>query len=411
MKTYLSQLENNKKIFIGDYDSYTIITEKTDYTKLINLTKAALLLFDRILLPAAFFWQSNEMNRILPLFEESIESGFILPMIRDRSVTINVQDYFSQRFEESQKIKHLKVFKRPEIASELAEGEDKQVALELNGVDSFGYIDNHSIKEKYVSNWLNDLSNHQDINSINLLLFQADLDDIQRKTIIHKLSEETSNPCFSRASCIQAVESILSDTVIRKQIVKRTSYLYLKSNADVYGSGFFLSNDLYNNMVFEDNIKLLIKTLSAFGITPAIINTLSLNDILAVKNSPEYLMFIQTYNELINKAYTAQNDIVSNIQKQIKWELRKETLKNTVFKSLKKVQNISSTIFIGLITNQLSGSPVKSELYAATGSAAAFASLAHFNKINRYFNSTPFLDFKNSFQDQFKSNISKVLVE
>ena len=68
MKTYLSQLENDKKIFIGDYDSYTIITEKTDYTKLINLTKAALLLFDRILLPAAFFWQSNEMNRILPLF-------------------------------------------------------------------------------------------------------------------------------------------------------------------------------------------------------------------------------------------------------------------------------------------------------------------------------------------------------
>ena len=52
----VSQL-SGEKIFIGDFDSYTIKKHSISEEKLFFLSKLGLLLFDQVILPAAFFWQ------------------------------------------------------------------------------------------------------------------------------------------------------------------------------------------------------------------------------------------------------------------------------------------------------------------------------------------------------------------
>ena len=54
MRQLVSNLNNDSKMFLGDFDSYTIIRHGTTFDYLYNLSKVGLLLYDRILLPAAW---------------------------------------------------------------------------------------------------------------------------------------------------------------------------------------------------------------------------------------------------------------------------------------------------------------------------------------------------------------------
>lgn len=413
MHSYLTELVDDKKIFIGDYDSYTIIKENIDVSNLLMLTKSAMLLFDRILLPSAFFWQSNEMVYLLPMFEEAISQGYILPMIRDRSCTIDIYDYFERRLEESNKQVHLSVFQKLELASEIAGNNNKRTVSDLQSINTFAYVDGKSIRDTYIENWTNDIKNHHDINSINLLLYQSDIFDTQRKSILHFLLEETHNPNFSRAGCIDAIEKNIPDLPIRRKICQRASFLYLKSNADAYGSHFFISNNQYNGMVFEDNLLLLSKTLRVIGITPDTIKNLSLHDIICIKNSSEYQSFIKTYYEIVNKTYLVQSDIVQKISQKMNRELLKEKSLRRSLKVLNWIQKFSSTIFVGLLVNYFSSNNISFPLLSITGgSCLAISIIKHIGKINKYINSASFLDFKNYIlQKRYKKNIDNRIGE
>ncbi len=401
-------ITSEKKIFIGDYDSYTITKADISFEYLVRLTKTALLLFDRILLPAAFFWQSENMSRLIPLVEDCIRSGYILPMIRDRETTYNVHDYFERRLEESSKQKHLEVFLRPELKSELAEKTDKRIALELND-NTYAYVDKKSIREVYAENWKKDIDYNHDICSIHFLLLQSDMPDHKINEVKSVLSAEAYNPYFSRAGNIQIIEKLLPDTPLRQKIISRASFLYLKSNADAYSSRFFLSDDSFNGMVFEDNILLLQRTLEVVGITNDLIDLLSMNDILQIKNSDEYRFFIYNYYELINKVYTAQSDVVDKVIDRMNSALRGEQLKSGAYKALNMIRNISSNVFLGLVANMFSGSPVGAPALIGFGATAGASSIAKVGRVNKFFSSTPFIDFKEHIQDNYKKMIDRKL--
>ena len=64
MKLFLSDVKNDSRLFIGDLDSYTIIENGFVKEQLNFKIKLGLLLYDKILLPAAYFWQSKPMASV-----------------------------------------------------------------------------------------------------------------------------------------------------------------------------------------------------------------------------------------------------------------------------------------------------------------------------------------------------------
>ena len=395
VRQFVSNLTANKKLFIGDYDSYTIIKHGITTDNLLHLTKLGLLLFDKLLLPAAFFWQSDNMSKLLLKLQQPIEYGIMLPVIRDSESTLDISDYFAHRMDESAKLGNIEVFQQPALASEIASKQNqKQVAL-LKDINSYAHLDNGSIREKYIENWLKDIENRFDIDGLRLLIAQSNTPADELDRIYQLLKEETTHPQFSRATTIQAIQNLIPSGRCQELLIDRASWLYLKSNADAYGSSIYYSKDPVNSLVFEDNLILLSKTLSVFGLTEELITKLSIDQILQIRASSEYLRFIEAYRGLIEKVYTKQENIIAIIQKRIKDQMNRENFFNMIFAPLKTIKAVSSTLFLSLLANHFSNSDINIPLLIGTGSASAISSvLMKFDSVNKAMTSRDFSDFK-----------------
>lgn len=396
MREFISNLHSDSKLFIADYDSYSIEKYKTPPESLLYITKIGMLLFDYLLLPAAFFWQSKEMAQIMLRLEEPISYGVVLPVIRDSKETKDIIDYFEHRVEESQKIRDIPVFSQPELATEIAGKKNERNAHQLHNINTFAHLDGTSIRGIYAQRWQDDLDNSRDINSIRLLLAQGNIPLDQIREIQSGLKEIARHPQFSRAYCIDYIQRNVPPGRIRTLLEERASWLYLRSNSDAYQSGFYYTRDPYNGMVFAENIGLLADTLSAFGLTREVIAALSVRDILKIKNSVEYQNFIIAYNGMVEKAYTQQENIVEVLQKKIVHEIRSEKARQKVYKSLLWIQGHSEVVFLALIANHFSGSKINEPVFtAATAGAFVPLILKRFDTLNRYMTQQSFLDFQN----------------
>lgn len=396
MRQFVSDLNADRKLFIGDYDSYTIIKHGITSDNLLYLTKLGLLLFDKLLLPAAFFWQSDNMAQLLLRLQQPIEYGIILPVIRNPESTIDIYDYFAHRMDESAKLGNIEVFKQPALASEIASKQNQRQVKLLECTKSYTHLDNGSIRQKYIENWLKDLGNIFDINSLRLLIAQSCVPPDEITQICQLLQEEITHPQFSRATAIQAIQNLIPSGHCQELIVDRTSWLYLKSNADAYRSSFYYSRNPANNLIFEDNLILLAKTLSVFGLTEELLSNLTIDQILRIRVSPEYLHFIEAYHGLIQQVYTKQEDIVTIIKQKIERKMSRENFSNIVFAPLKTIQSISSALFLSLLANHFSGSNINVPLLIGTGSTAAISSiLKKLDIVNKTMVSKDFSDFKN----------------
>lgn len=413
MRQFLSELKHNQNIFVGDYDSYTIISRQSSLNDLMSITKMALLLFDHILMPAAFFWQSSEMTHLMAYLEEPIACGLILPVIRDYDSTTDIYDYFERRVDESQKIGNIEVFKQPDLASEIASKSHIKSVKHLEHMNSYAHLDGTSVRNIFTSNWITDLTNHDDINSIRLLLCQSRLSKTKLQQVLATLLDEAHYPQFSRASCIERVQKIVPPGNIQNLIKSRISWLYLKSNATSYGSKFYYTYDPYNRMLFEENLFLLAQTLEVFGITKKLISELTISEILQIRSSPEFHLFISTYRKLVNASYCKQSDIVDRLKKKFVWEMRKEKMAFAIYKKLCFLQSTSVPIFLGLIVNHFSNSEISDPVLIATGVMSTVPSIIkRFNSLNQCIKGKPFSDFKEYIiAEQYKKYYQKHLGE
>ena len=395
MRRFLSESDHSQSIFVGDYDSYTIILQRSSFDNLLTTAKMALLLFDRLLMPAAFFWQSKEMTRLMKYLEEPIAYGFILPVIRDCDTTNDIYEYFQRRVDESQKIGDIEVFKQPELASEIANKKHTPVVKQLENLNVYAHSDKQSVRDSFTSLWISDLENHTDINSIRLLLCQSQISALELSGVLEALLDEARYPQFSRASCIERIQKILPVGKIRDLIVKRTSWLYLKSNALSYNSKFYYTYDPYNRMLFEENLFLLTQTLEVFGISQKLISQLTVIEILQIKKSEEFQQFIATYRRLVYASYRRQSDIVDRLKKTLAGEMRKEKWISGIYKKLRFLQTTSMSIFLGLLINHFSGNTIKNPVWIATGTASTIpAVIRYFASLNHDVGRTPLSDFK-----------------
>lgn len=395
MRQLISNLNSDQKIFIGDFDSYSIIRHGTTLDSLYTLSKTGLLLYDRILLPAAFFWQSPVMQRLLMQLEPAIANGLMMPVIRDYESTTDIQDYFVRRMDESEKLGKLEVFQQPELASEIASPSNSPYVHLLEDINVYAHLDQNSIRDIYIDNWDKDLDNHFDVNSLNLLVSQANIPIDHIQPIKQQLLAASSHPQFSRATCVELIQQLFPEGRCRNLLIERASWLYLKSNADAYGSKMYYSHNPFNGMIFEENLRLLAQTLSLVGITEEVLSQLSTNDVLRVRISPEYQRFIVAYRDLLSKVYAEQDAIVTTIQCSIAKELKKESRLIILYKALNFIQCGSVSLFMSLVGNHFSGSDISTPLLIGSGSAAAVSAIIkRIDSVNKAMESCEFTNFK-----------------
>lgn len=395
MRQLISNLNSDQKIFIGDFDSYSIIRHGTTLDSLYTLSKTGLLLYDRILLPAAFFWQSPVMQRLLMQLEPAIANGLMMPVIRDYESTTDIQDYFVRRMDESEKLGKLEVFQQPELASEIASPSNSPYVHLLEDINVYAHLDQNSIRDIYIDNWDKDLDNHFDVNSLNLLVSQANIPIDHIQPIKQQLLAASSHPQFSRATCVELIQQLFPEGRCRNLLIERASWLYLKSNADAYGSKMYYSHNPFNGMIFEENLRLLAQTLSLVGITEEVLSQLSTNDVLRVRISPEYQRFIVAYRDLLSKVYAEQDAIVTTIQCSIAKELKKESRLIMLYKALNFIQCGSVSLFMSLVGNHFSGSDISTPLLIGSGSAAAVSAIIkRIDSVNKAMESCEFTSFK-----------------
>lgn len=395
MRQLVSNLNNDSKMFLGDFDSYTIIRHGTTFDYLYNLSKVGLLLYDRILLPAAFFWQSPVMQQLLLQLEPAIANGIMIPVIRDYETTTDIRDYFVRRMDESEKLGKLEVFQQPELASEIASPENEPYVHLLEDINSYAHLDRNSIREIYIDNWDKDLDNHFDVNSLNLLITQANIPIDHIQPIKQQFLAASAHPQFSRASCVDLIQQLIPEGRCRYLLTERASWLYLKSNADAYDSRIYYSHNPFNGMIFEDNLRLLAQTLSIVGITEDVISQLSTAEVLRIRISPEYQRFIIAYRDLISKIYVEQDVIVTSIRNSIAREMKKESRLLRLYRVLNFIQSGSVNFFMSLLGNHFSGSDVSTPLLFGSGSAAAVsAMIKRIDSVNKAMESCEFTNFK-----------------
>ena len=128
MEKFLNEYKDKTKLFFGDTDSFTIIDNKFKVDEISRKLLLSALLYDVVLFPAAYFWQSEIVSEVLHRNQALIRCERVLPVIRNFSVTRDIKDYYDKREEETAKQKDMEVYKDPSLNSELVK-KDKSKSI------------------------------------------------------------------------------------------------------------------------------------------------------------------------------------------------------------------------------------------------------------------------------------------
>lgn len=395
MEKFLSSYKDYKKIFLGDTDSYTVVQNGYTEDELIFKIKMATLLYDVVFIPAAYMWQSEQMKEVMYKIQPLILTENVLPIIRKSKETRDIKDYFEKRQSETKDLKNMEVFRIPSLATEIADSDDRKDMLFLNNMNCCLHLEEKSVKEEFIGLWKNDLSNNTDINAISMILYRSNIDFSLYKVIIHELKNDVDYDNFSRSTLIDYILKLNISQNVKLVLQERISWLYLRANAKASQSDFYISKSAENKLVYKANVEMYIELLRNFGINKRMIQSLSVEELLRIKYSPEYLNFIISYNDLVENIYYEQINIVEKTNKRINAMLLQENIKRRIWSKLSAIYGISGTIFIGLIVNYFSGSDINNIALGVSGGAAISSYI--FKKleiVNKSISNTSFYDFK-----------------
>lgn len=407
MEKFLSSYKNNKKIFLGDTDSYTVVQNGYTEDELILKIKMATLLYDVVFIPAAYMWQSEQMKGVMYKIQPLILTENIFPIIRKSKETRDVKDYFEKRQRETEKIKKMEVFRIPSLATEIATSDDREDMLFLNNMNCCLHLEEKSVKDEFISLWKSDLLNDADTNAISMILYRSNIDFKHYKDVLRELENDVDYANFSRSTLIDYILKLNVSQKVKLMLQERISWLYLRANAKASQSDFYISRAVENKFVYKANVEMYIELLKNFGINERMIKSLSMEELLRIKYSPEYLSFISSYNELVENIYYEQINIMEKTNKRINTMLLQENIKRKIWSKLSAIYGVSATIFIGLIINYFSGSDINNTALSVSGGAAVCSYiLKKVEIVNKSISNASFYDFKEFIlKEEYKKKI------
>ena len=203
---------------------------------------------------------------------------------------------------------------------------------------------------------------------------------------------------------------------MKEALQRRISWLYLKANAQASQSDFYLSKAADNVLVYNANLKMYTELLRNFGIDERMLKSLSIEELIRIKCSPEYSNFITCYNQLVDSVYIEQWNIIEKLNKQINSKMYRENVKRAIWSKLPAIYGVSSTIFVGLVVNYFSGSTLNKAAWEITGGVAALSGILNkLEMLNKSISQTSFIDFKDyiireEYRKKMQKNINGVIL-
>lgn len=417
MEKFLSSYNRGSKIFLGDTDSYTIIQNGFTEEDIIFKIKVATLLYDVVFVPAAYMWQSEQMKEVMYKIQALILTENVLPVIRKSKETRDIRDYFEKREDETKDLKKMDVYKIPSLASEVATQSNKKDMMFLYKLNCCMHLEDKSVKEEFINLWKKDLTGSVDVGSISMLLCQSNIDINQYNLLLTTLRNDVNYEKFSRSVVIDSILKLSLSQNVKEALQKRISWLYLKANAQASGSDFYLSRSADDGLVYNSNLNIYIQLLRNFGIDANMLKSLSIEEVIRIKNSPEYLNFIVGYHQLVDSVYTEQWNIIERLDKQINYRIQTEKVKRAMRSTMLAIYGASGTIFLSLLANYFSGSTIDKSLWGIVGSTAVLSSviLKKVERANKLISQTSFLDFKDyiireEYRKRMQENINGVIL-
>ena len=359
MKELISRLEPRKTAFFGQADSFTVIKQDLPAAELLRQLRMATLLYDHVIVAAAYFWQSRTVYSTLPLLEHFIRAADLLPSIRAPQVTRDVSDYFDKRAAETGGLAKAAQSWDPALASEVARPGQRRIALEVDAMGSFVYLDAGSVEGEFRALWADDSMNERDPFSVyNILLTSTGyVNTVHEATTFRAMSEA---PAFSRSVVATMIETLRQPATVKAALVDRASTLYLLANARASSSDLVLTsrNMLYsrtynaNNLVGPlafSNVDLFGRVLATCGIPPRMIDSISNVELLALKRSDEFSAFKDVYHQLVRSAMVEHANFSDLAWLKFVQYRRKEQVRTRVVRFLRKAEWVSGALFLAAL--------------------------------------------------------------
>jgi hypothetical protein len=353
MKKIVSRLVDANTVFLGNTDSFTIINSNLRTEQIIGDINYSILLYDHAILPAAFLWQSSELRKLIPYLEPYIERGYILPAIRDYETTTDILDYYNRRIDETYKNKDDKINSFKSIASEIALPEHLKIARDIGRIGTQLHSDISSVRTEFQREWRKDLINKLDSYSLYSIVDSNSLLS-DKEEFLKKLERLSWDSSFSRSYIVGKLLEANVKERLMNLLVARVSLLFLRANANLSKSDLLLpssgkSSALQMGGVNRANIDLFCGVLDIFGLDSFSFKKLDPEEIIAIKESDEFIAFKEMYIELVESLSDEENDIKDIVVKRMIRKQNTEKIKKIAFIPLNKINYLSGAIFLTVV--------------------------------------------------------------
>lgn len=375
MAICLSETSEMQKLFLGDFDPVKIKSGTITFEQITSDLKLAALLYDRILIPSAYLWQSDLVGDKILYFQDFISSNILTPTVRadDR----DLQDRFEKRLEETNKFKDPETLARtPALTGELTTPAQWKPLKLLQDRNNFIYLDEQSVSACLRQLWEKDLyytwAFDVDAESLGVYIYEA-FPCEEANALINQLRLGKDLEYVSRTTLIHLAQHVFDCTVgagkwDQGKVERRISWLYLFATAiaadcDLYVHGF---NASYSPVYA--NLELYLHTLESVGITQRMLRTLSVADVVTIRHAKEYQAFLETYKSLLNDTKIITEAQVSQLISQLSQRAELPWYQKAVPK-LRKFRDLCMGIATGLLVNYLGGTPLSFPIAGAFGAS------------------------------------------
>jgi len=393
VKLMVSRMVDKRTLFFGEADSYTVVTHGVDTHELLTKLRTSALLYDHVILAAAYFWQSQELRYILPYVTQLIETGEILPSIRSPRVTRDVMDYFDKRLEDTSGLIGTPVFEIQALASEIARPEQRPVAEQLARLGTVVHLDTRSVEDAFRRMWLADTVNIRDPFSVRNAVVETIGGHDRAGEMLRGIGGIAHQAFFSRSVVAQELYGMSLPPSLTILLVERASELYLRSNASVCGSEQFVSSRSAGMVgpLASANIDLFTRVLGVCGITPRQLHGLADGELLAIKYSEEFQAFRETYFRLVETATLEHGNFTDEVWQRFERVRSRDRAAKRFIRVLKSIELASGALFAAALGSVVQeATPFGQTLLAASG--AGVGAGRFLSRLKRL-NSTPVDDF------------------
>jgi hypothetical protein len=394
MRLTLSALNKKNVAYFGDADYLNQLVSRSRLQSINLKLNLSILLYDHVILAAAYYWQSPLSYRLLLRNEEFIRSGDLLPVIRKPTETRDFGEYFDRRYEEMSSLERVAENSSNKLWSEVPRLEQRKLAQDLDKLNVILYNDGKSVEQVYREIWLNDVKENQNPDSLYNILNSSSNTYVNK--YLGQLESMALIRSFSRAHVANHIMGFPIASQMRKAMIYRASDLYLSANAIASNTRLISENLLTltyrgNNVSYGelalDNPLLFGKVLSICGISSKLISRLTPTEILILKQSAELQEFKNVYFKFLSQAIIDKDELEETLTQEFTRRKRSDILKNSFKNSLQFLNWGASTLFAAALGALLQ--EVNQPLILVTAGSGVFAGLSYIVKRLDWLNKTP----------------------